>query len=187
MTGRFTLIPTPLDGVSVIERKPLGDERGYLERLFCISELAEAGVTFAVSQMNRTLTKRSGTLRGMHFQSPPMAEKKIITCLAGKVYDVAVDVREGSASFGKYFGIELTGDGHRSLLIPEGFAHGFQTMTDDCEMLYLHSQDYAPQHEGGVNPVDPALAITWPLPVTAMSARDAALPGIARPIKGTAP
>lgn len=184
MTSRFTIITTPLAGVLLIDRTPLEDERGFLERLFCVSELAESGVIFQVRQINRTLTRQPGTVRGMHFQRPPMAEKKLISCLAGRVYDVAVDLREGSSTFGKCLGVELAGDGHRSLIIPEGCAHGFQTMTANCEMLYLHSNDYSPQNEGGVNPIDPMLAISWPLPVAAMSPRDAALPWTGHPFRG---
>ncbi len=176
MSGKFDVAETPLAGLKLITRKPIGDARGFLERMFCTEDLAEAGVDWQPVQVNRTLTQKAGTVRGMHFQRPPHAEVKFVHCLRGAVYDVAVDLRRGSPTYGKWSGAELSADNHRALLIPRGFAHGFQTLIDDVEMLYFHSTAYAPAAEGGVNHADPRLAIAWPLPIAETSARDAALP-----------
>jgi dTDP-4-dehydrorhamnose 3,5-epimerase len=184
MSSRLSVAATPLAGVFVIERHALADDRGSFERLFCVAELAEAGIEFELRQANRTLTRREGTVRGLHFQLPPMAEKKLITCVAGTVFDVAVDLRAGSPSYGQHHAVELSGHGNRSFLIPEGCAHGFQTLSADCQMLYFHSRDYSARHEGGINAEDESLGISWPLPIAVMSARDAALPGIDAAFKG---
>jgi dTDP-4-dehydrorhamnose 3,5-epimerase len=174
---------TPLEGLLLIERTPLADERGFLERLFCATEL---GLAKPIRQINRTLTKRRGTVRGMHFQHPPHAEIKIVTCTRGRVFDVAVDLRRGSPTFLRWHGVELAGGGTRSLLIPEGFAHGLQTLEDDCEMLYLHTADYRAQAEGGINPADARIGIRWPQPIAEMSARDRGLPPLAADFTGLA-
>lgn len=173
VSGRFEFRQTPLAGLVAVRRLPRGDARGSLERLFCAGELAGAGWTGPVSQINRTLTAVPGTVRGMHFQHPPQAEMKLVSCLAGEVYDVAVDIRAGSPTFLRWHAELLSAENHTSLLIPEGFAHGFQTRTPDVEMLYLHSAPYAPGAEGGLNPRDPRLAIAWPDPVALLSERDA--------------
>lgn len=123
-------------------------------------------------QVNHTLTRRRGTVRGMHFQWPPHAETKFVSCLAGEILDVAVDLRRHSPTFLRWHGEILSVANQRSLLIPEGFAHGFQALTDDCELLYLHTAAYAPGAEGALNALDPRLAIAWPLPVTDRSERD---------------
>lgn len=173
--SRFILHTTPIADVFVIERKPVKDERGYLERLYCISDLAKAGMK-SVRQINRTATYATGVVRGMHYQRAPAAEMKLVTCVSGTVFDVALDLRAGSATFGQAFGVTLDGQKTQSLLIPEGCAHGFQTLKPDCEMIYFHTADYAPEHESGINPV--SAGIDWPLPVSEMSARDAALPNL---------
>jgi dTDP-4-dehydrorhamnose 3,5-epimerase len=174
--SRFTIHPTSIDGLSVIQRHPIGDERGYLERLFCTQELTGIVGTRQVVQINHTLTAKPGTVRGMHYQHPPHAEMKLVTCLRGEVFDVAVDLRADSPSFGRYHAETLSADNHKTFAIPEGFAHGFQALTDDCELLYLHTAAYQPDAEDGVNALDPALAIAWPLPISERSARDQALP-----------
>jgi dTDP-4-dehydrorhamnose 3,5-epimerase len=170
--SRFEIEETPLNGLVVLNRIPRGDDRGYLERMFCVTDLASIWHGSSVRQINRSLTKRKGTVRGMHFQHPPHAEKKLITCLRGEVFDVAMDLRIGSPTFLKYHGVILSESNHKSLLIPEGFAHGFQTLTNDCELLYLHSADYAPAVEDGLNALDPLLRIQWPLSITERSRRD---------------
>jgi dTDP-4-dehydrorhamnose 3,5-epimerase len=172
MTGRFECQATPLGGLIVLQRKPLGDQRGYLERLFCHEELKPLLGEKVIRQINHTLTAKQGTIRGMHFQYPPFAEAKIVSCLRGEVFDVAVDLRRDSSTFLQWYGEVLSATNHKTLLIPEGFAHGFQTLTDDCEMLYCHTQDYHSQAEGGLNALDPNLAITWSLPVIEQSLRD---------------
>ena len=127
-------------------------------------------------QINHTLTGRRGTVRGMHYQRPPHAETKFISCLRGEVFDVAVDLRHDSPTFLRWHAEVLSAENHRTLVVPEGFAHGFQTLTEDCELLYLHTAAFAPDSEGALNANDPRLAIAWPQPVSDMSARDAGHP-----------
>lgn len=172
MSTRFNIAPTPFQGLQVLQRKPLGDNRGYLERLFCTEELQTLLSGKPIVQINHTLTAKLGTVRGMHFQHPPHAETKFVMCLRGEVFDVAVDLRRGSPSFLQWHGEVLSADNHKTLVIPEGFAHGFQTLTDDCEMLYFHTVAYQSDAEGGLNAQDPLLAIQWPLPVNGQSERD---------------
>lgn len=176
MTALLEPHATPLAGLSVLHRRRLRDNRGYFERLYCVDALREMLGSRHVVQINHTFTIKRGTVRGMHFQRPPFAETKIVTCLRGEVFDVAVDLRAQSPTFLRWHGEVLSGDNARSLLIPEGFAHGFQALTDDCEMLYLHTAPYAQESEAGVHPLDPRIAIEWPEDVRELSARDAAHP-----------
>lgn len=176
MSTRFDILDTPLSGLRVLQRKPIGDSRGYLERLFCTEELQALAPGRHIAQINHTLTASRGTVRGMHFQWPPHAEIKFVSCLRGEVFDVAVDLRHNSPTFLRWHAELLSADNHKTLVIPEGFAHGFQTFTNDCEMLYFHTATYQPGTEGGLNALDPRLAIAWPLPVTGLSPRDAAHP-----------
>jgi dTDP-4-dehydrorhamnose 3,5-epimerase len=178
MNTRFDIQTTPLTDLNVLVRKHIGDSRGWFERLFCIEELQEVLGKRSVVQINRTLTQNKGSVRGMHFQHAPSAEMKFVSCLRGEVFDVAVDLRPGSATFLKWHAELLNADNHKTLAIPEGFAHGFQTLTDDCEMFYLHTAAYDPAAEGGLNPKDGSLAIAWPLPIAELSARDAGQPMI---------
>ena len=172
--GRFAIGTTSLDGLRVVKRQRHEDQRGFLSRLYCREELEEAGLSAPIAQINQSLTRSRGTIRGMHFQRQPDAEDKLVTCLRGEVWDVAIDVRKGSPTFLSWHAERLSPDNGISLLIPKGFAHGFQTLTDDCELLYLHTASYAPSSEGAVNPLDPRLAIEWPLAIGAMSERDRA-------------
>ena len=174
MSARFEALETPLDGLVLIRRTRLSDERGYLSRLFCADELATLGWTGGVAQFNETGTLRKGTVRGMHFQKPPHAEIKLVTCTRGRVLDVAVDIRKDSPTFLRHFSVELSEENACSLLIPQGFAHGFQALSDDVRLVYAHSESYAAGAEGGLHAEDPALAIDWPLPVAHLSPRDAA-------------
>ena len=185
--ARFTFGRAPLAGLVVVERQRIADERGFFSRFFCADEFAEAGFDAAVAQINHTLTRRAGTVRGLHFQHPPHAEIKVVSCLRGSVFDVAVDVRRGSPTFLRWHGEVLSADNARSLLIPRGFAHGFQALCDDCELLYLHSHRYAAGAEGALSPVDPRLAIGWPIAVTEMSDRDRSHPPITADFHGIAP
>jgi dTDP-4-dehydrorhamnose 3,5-epimerase len=137
-----------------------------------------------IKQINHTGTKQAGTIRGMHFQHAPHAEIKIVSCLKGKVFDVAVDLRANSPTFLQWFATELSAENHHSLYIPEGFAHGFQTLTNDCELVYLHTAEYSPNHESALNPLDPKLAITWPDLISEISARDQNHPMINSHFKG---
>lgn len=174
--SRLTVTDTPLAGLRVVRRQPVGDDRGSLTRVFCVTTLAPAGWTGGVAQINHTVTTFAGTVRGMHFQHPPHAEIKLVSCLRGEVWDVAVDLREGSPTFLRWHAECLSAENGAALLIPEGFAHGFQSLADGCELLYLHSAPYVPTAEGGVRFDDPRLAIAWPRPVTQLSARDRAHP-----------
>ena len=170
--GRFAIADTPLDGLKLIIRKRIGDARGFLQRLYCRDELASAGFDRPIAQINHTLTREPEVIRGMHFQKEPYAEDKFVSVLRGEILDIAIDLRRGSPTLGRWHGEVLSADNNRSLFIPRGFAHGFQTLTGDCELLYLHSAPYHQPAEGAVNAFDPAIAITWPLPVSEMSDRD---------------
>jgi dTDP-4-dehydrorhamnose 3,5-epimerase len=172
--NRFDIRDTPLAGLKVVTRQRLGDSRGFLERMFCAEELASAGWQRPVAQINHTFTARKGTVRGMHFQRQPHAETKLVNCIAGEVWDVAIDLRAGSPTFLQWHAECLSASNGKALLIPEGFAHGFQTLSDDAHMIYCHSAAYTSAYEGGLHPGDTRLAITWPLPITELSARDAA-------------
>ena len=172
MSERFDILNTRLAGLYAIQRKPLGDQRGYLERLFCQDEMQSIFGARRIVQINHTLTRKKGAIRGLHYQHPPYAEGKLISCLRGEVFDVAVDLRKKSPTFLHWHGEILSDKNHRSLFIPEGFAHGFQTLANDCEMLYFHTQVYRADAEGGLNALDQELAIDWPLAVTQQSERD---------------
>jgi dTDP-4-dehydrorhamnose 3,5-epimerase len=165
----------------------VGDARGFLSRLFCADELVAVGWKKCIAQINQTFTQKKGTVRGMHFQHPPHAEMKFVTCLRGAVWDIAVDLRADSPTFLHWHAQELSAANHYAFLIPEGFAHGFQTLTDDCDLLYLHSAAYAPEAEAGLNPQDPELSITWPLTIIELSARDAQHPMLSAQLKGLTP
>lgn len=171
--ARFEFVATALDGVLTVQRKPVEDQRGSLCRVYCAEEFAAAGVRQPLVQINHTVTRLVGTVRGMHFQRPPYAETKFVSCVRGEVFDVAVDVRRGSRTFLKWHAEILSAANRRSLLIPGGFAHGFQALTEDCELLYLTTAPYTPASEAGLHAADPRLAIAWPLPIAHMSDRDA--------------
>jgi dTDP-4-dehydrorhamnose 3,5-epimerase len=170
--NRLSIRDTPLAGMKVIERQQMGDDRGFLERLFCSTELSAAGWNEPIAQINHTFTQKQGSIRGLHFQHPPHSEMKLVSCLRGAIWDVAVDLRVGSPTFLFHHAEELSADNHRALLIPKGFAHGFQTMCDSCELLYLHSSPYLSAAEDGLHPQDPSLSIKWPLAITGFSKRD---------------
>jgi dTDP-4-dehydrorhamnose 3,5-epimerase len=176
MISRFDILDTPLERLKLIQRKPIGDQRGYLERMFCAEELQSLIPAKGIVQINHTRTAKRGTVRGLHFQCPPYAEAKFVNCLRGEVFDVAVDLRQGSPTFLHWHAEILSADNHKTLLIPEGFAHGFQTLTEDCELLYFHTTAYQPSAEGGLNALDPRLDIRWPEGVLDLSSRDAAHP-----------
>lgn len=170
--ARFDFIPTPLAGVKLVQRKTIEDQRGFLSRFYCADEFREAGMDKPIAQMNHTLTRTKGSVRGMHFQNPPHAEIKLVSCLHGEIFDVAVDLRRDSPTFLHWHGAILSAKNRASLLIPEGFAHGFQTLTEDCELLYLHTAAYHPESEGALNAADPRLGIAWPLAFADISDRD---------------
>ena len=181
------LVPTALHGVFVAETEVRNDERGSFARLFCEDELKSALGGRHVVQINHSRTRQVGTIRGLHFQLPPHAEMKLVRCIEGRVWDVAVDLREDSPTFLRWHAIELASDNARMLVIPEGCAHGFQALAPDSALLYLHTASYAPGFEAGVAWNDPRLAIAWPLPLPktdGLSERDRRLPVLANDFQG---
>lgn len=164
--------PLPLGGCFLLESAPFTDHRGAFARLFCANELAATGLARPIVQINHSRTTAQGAIRGMHFQRPPHAETKIVRCLRGAIFDVAVDLRPASPTFLRWHGELLTPDNMRAMCIPEGFAHGFQCLKADSELLYLHTEFYMPDFEGGLRCDDPAVGINWPLPPTDLSDRD---------------
>jgi dTDP-4-dehydrorhamnose 3,5-epimerase len=165
-----------LPGVRVIDLEPRTDERGFFARTYCDQEFAAQGLNTRWPQANTSFNKSRGLLRGMHFQADPKPEIKVVRCTAGAIFDVVVDVRRDSPTFGEWEGFELTATNRRSLYIPAGFAHGFQCLVDACEVAYLMSDYYVAELARGVRWDDPAIGIEWPVPDAAVSARDADLP-----------
>ena len=167
---------TSIAGLREVETVPHRDARGSLTRLFCAEAFEPLVPGLRFVQVNHSITLGRGTVRGMHLQRAPAQEWKLVRCLRGRVFDVAVDLRAGSPSFGRWHGVELGEDNQRELLIPPGCAHGFQALAERCELLYQHSAPYTPACEGGVRHDDPRLAIGWPEPPVGLSDRDRALP-----------
>jgi len=182
----MNLVATPLAGLFVARTDARRDHRGEFARLFCERELQPAIGARRILQINRSLTRAVGAVRGLHFQRAPSAEMKLVRCVRGRVWDVALDLRERSPTFLRWHALELAADNADMLVIPEGFAHGFQVLEPDSELLYLHTAFYDPSAEGGVAPEDPAHGIRWPLPVTDLSARDLAHPPITESFRGIA-
>ena len=169
---KLSFAPTPFGNLHIVKRQRNGDLRGFFDRIYCKSEFYDEALNFNVKQVNHSFTHRRGSVRGMHFQVEPYAEEKLVTCLSGEVFDVVVDVRTGSSTFLQNYSQVLSQKNSRSLYIPVGFAHGFQTLTDNCQLLYLHSSNYSPVHERNLNVLDPSLAINWPLPIGEISEKD---------------
>jgi dTDP-4-dehydrorhamnose 3,5-epimerase len=163
---------TILNGSYVIELNAFTDERGWFARTYCKNEFSAIGHHDEWVQMNHSFTKNNGTIRGMHFQLPPFSEIKLVRCIAGAVYDVIIDLRVSSATFLQSFGVELSAQNKKMIYIPAGFAHGFQALSNDCELIYHHSQFYTTGAEGGIKYNDPKINISWPLAVTNISERD---------------
>ena len=175
--GRSLIIERlPLEGAAEVRSEARQDARGWFGRWFCQEELAPLNGGRPIQQVNSSFTAARGAVRGLHFQSPPRAEDKLVRCLSGRVFDVMVDLRRASATFGRWQGVVLGAAQMNAVYIPRGFAHGFQTLTADCQMLYLHTEFYAPEHQGGVRWDSPSLAVRWPLALSELSERDAALP-----------
>jgi len=168
--------PTILPGSFEVILEPRSDTRGWFARTYCKEEFSRIGFYGEWVQMNQSFTATKGTLRGMHFQLPPFSEIKLVRCISGAVMDVLIDIRKGSGTFLQHVAIELSAEKKNGLFIPEGFAHGFQALTDHVEMLYLHSTSYEPGYEGGLRYNDPAFLISWPLEVALLSERDGAHP-----------
>jgi dTDP-4-dehydrorhamnose 3,5-epimerase len=184
MSGRFDVSETELAGVVVLQRKPQTDERGWFERMYCTADLADVLGSRSIVQVNRSLTWMRATVRGLHYQVPPSGEAKLVSCLRGAIFDVAVDVRRHSPTFLQWHGELLSAENARSLFVPEGFAHGFQTVEADCEVLYFATAAYDPTAERGLHPLDPRLAIAWPMVVEHLSERDASHPAVAPDFEG---
>ncbi|MBL7700270.1 MAG: dTDP-4-dehydrorhamnose 3,5-epimerase [Chitinophagaceae bacterium] len=176
--------PTPLQGSYIIQPQRFSDERGWFARTFCGDEFRQIGHEDQWVQMNHSYTAKKGTIRGMHFQHPPFREIKLVRCTRGKVFDVIIDIRKNSTTFLKWFGTELSAETMNMLYIPGGFAHGFQCLTDDCELVYLHSEFYRPGHEGGIRYDDKLVNIQWPEEVAVISKRDESHPPLTENFKG---
>lgn len=169
-------VPAPLAGAYVVDLKRLEDDRGFFARSFCRQEFVDNGLNPNVVQCNVSYNRQRGTLRGMHFQDAHHAEVKLIRCTQGVVWDVIIDLRDSSPTYKKWYGVELSGGSRRALYVPKGFAHGFQTLTEDAEVLYMMSEFYSPGSSRGVRWDDPAFAIDWPLANPTLSERDRAYP-----------
>ncbi len=165
-------VETNLKGLYIIDLETIQDDRGKFQRIFCMDEFNQIHHEKKIVQINHSLTKKKGAVRGLHFQYPPKAEIKIITCLSGSVFDVAVDIRKDSPTYLKWHGEILASENEKMIYIPEGFAHGFQTLNEDSELLYLHTEFYSPEHEGGIRFDDPKINVEWPLEITMVSNRD---------------
>ena len=174
--GRLIVKDLPIEGLKLIERQPIGDNRGFFSRIFCADELIVCGWEHPIAQINHSYTAEKGTVRGLHYQHSPHAEMKLVTCLTGEVWDVAVDLRANSPTFLKWHAEHLSAENNCALLIPKGVAHGFQTLTDNVQLLYCHSAAYQAKAEAGINIADPRVAIKWPLPVSKCSQRDQSFP-----------
>jgi len=164
--------PTPLNGVFIIENKKFEDERGFFLRCWDAKEFSKSGLNPNVVQCNTSYTKKKGTIRGLHYQIFPHQESKLIWCIKGEIFDVIVDLRPESKTFKKWFSIQLTSDNYKMLYVPEGFAHGFQSLKDEVKIFYQNSQHYAPEFERGIRWDDPTFNINWPLKPTLISKKD---------------
>lgn len=167
---------TTLKGAFLITPERFEDERGFFALTWCRGEFEKHGLESKLAQINISFNRRRGTLRGMHYQAAPCAQPKLVRCTMGAIYDVIIDLRAGSNSFKKWIAVELTQDNRQMLFIPEGFAHGFQTLRDSTEVVYQMSEAYAPEAARGVRWNDPAFAIEWPLEVSVIADRDAGYP-----------
>lgn len=167
---------TPLSDLFIVNRNKFTDHRGHFSRIFCSEEFLELGFKDPIKQINYSHTKQAGTIRGMHFQNKPFQEIKIVSCIKGKVFDVAVDMRRDSATYLQWHAEILSEDNNKSLFIPKGFAHGFQSLTENSELVYLHSEKYSKEFEVGINAFDGKINIKWPVEVTDISTKDQSLP-----------
>ena len=164
--------PTPISDLFLAELKPYKDDRGFFTRTYCSSDLELVNIFKPITQINHSLSLKVGTVRGMHFQLPPHAEVKMVSCLKGRIFDVAVDIRQGSPTFLQWFGEYLSPDNFKMMVIPEGFAHGFQVIEPNSEILYFHTESYTPEFESGILYDDRSISIKWPLRVDEISERD---------------
>tara|TARA_A100001015_G_scaffold303239_1_gene392580 strand:+ start:3398 stop:3961 length:564 start_codon:yes stop_codon:yes gene_type:complete len=176
--NQFQITNLPLRDAKIFKKKKSSDDRGFLSRLYCYDEFIDNKVNYKIKQINLTLTKKKATIRGLHYQNPPHAEIKFVTCLKGEIFDVIIDLRKGSPTFLKFHAEILSEQNQKSLLIPKGFAHGFQSLKNNSELLYFHTENYMPTYENGINYQDKKININWPLKVSLISKRDQSLPNI---------
>lgn len=163
---------TKIKGLYVLEFEPIEDHRGSFAKIFSEKEFKKNGIDFKIREVNKSFSIKKGTIRGMHFQRKPKEESKIMSCLRGRIYNVVIDIRQGSKTYGKWFSVELSEDNNKMLLVPKGCANGFQSLTNNCVIQYFMSEFYSPKHAGGVRWNDPAFKIKWPLPISNMSEKD---------------
>ncbi|AJC93646.1 dTDP-4-dehydrorhamnose 3,5-epimerase [Campylobacter volucris] len=182
--SRFIFTSTPISGVYVIESKPIEDSRGYYERYFCVEDFKEIGLKKPIVQINHSKTFIKGCIRGFHYQNYPFSEVKVIRCIKGAIYDVAVDLRKNSPTFLKHFGVELSEFNSKYLYIPEGCGHAFQTLTEESELLYPVTEFYHPDSEGSLNPFDETIGVCWPLEPKGLSDKDQNAPYVDSYFKG---
>ena len=167
---------TKLQGAFILDIDPHADQRGFFARTFCAQEFAAHGLNPCVVQCSLAFNGKQGTLRGMHYQTAPAMETKLVRCTAGAIYDVIIDLRPDSPTYRSYIGVELSAENRRTLYVPEMFAHGYQTLTDAAEVVYQMNEFYAPECARGLHYNDPAFGIAWPLPVSEISEKDANAP-----------
>jgi dTDP-4-dehydrorhamnose 3,5-epimerase len=172
-------IETALPGAYVVELEERGDNRGFFARTFCVREFSDLGLTTRIAQCNLSFNHRRGTVRGLHYQAEQAAEAKLVRCIAGAIHQVLVDMRPGSPTFLRHVSVELSTANRRAVYLPELFAAGYQTLTDNAEVMYQVSEFHTPEAERGMRFDDPAIGIAWPLPVAEISAKDAAWPYLA--------
>lgn len=180
----MTFTELPLAGAFLIDLKPIRDDRGFFARTFCAATLRKHGLIADFPQANHSMCALAGTVRGLHYQTPPAAEAKLFRCVAGRVFDVLVDVRRGSPTFLKWHGVELAAGDFRVVYVPPGFAHGYQALTAGAEVTYQSSAEYAPALEGRVRYDDPRVGIAWPIADAVLSPKDAATPPLAADFAG---
>ncbi|NVM21086.1 MAG: dTDP-4-dehydrorhamnose 3,5-epimerase [Desulfobacterales bacterium] len=180
----MNIVKTPLQYAYIIETEPFVDHRGKFARIYCHKELEKIGHHKRIVQINHSLTRQKGAIRGMHFQYPPKAESKIVKCLSGSVFDVIIDLRRYSPTLLQWHGAILSAENMKMMYIPAGFAHGLQTLEENTELLYLHTEFYSPEHEGAVRYDDPLIDIEWPLEVTDISVKDRDYPLLPQDFEG---
>ena len=182
--GKLTIIETPLKGLFIVDTNAFVDHRGAFARWFCEEELAEILGKRHIKNVNFSITVKKGSIRGMHFQKPPHAEMKLVRCIRGRILDVVVDIRAGSPTFLQHYSVELSAENMKLFAVPEGFAHGFQSLEDDSEIMYLVTEFYSPESEAGLRFSDPSLKIEWPLSVTDISEKDGKHPLVDKEFHG---
>ncbi len=180
------IINTKIEGLKVVETTPIADQRGSFSRWFCTKELSSLLGSRTIEQVNHSRTLKAGCIRGMHFQKAPHAERKSVRCIAGRLLDIALDLRQGSPTFLQYHAEELTPFNNRMLVVPEGFAHGFQALEDNAELVYFNTASYEQSAEGGIHYADPLAGIVWPLPPVDVSEKDKAWPLLNASFRGLA-